>query len=84
MRRLPLLMLLGLLVMAVGGVLDVVMHLGSGTHGSHPGLWTEHLAHTVGIAGMTLVLVGVVVHGARRQRRPRAARTGGLETHAHR
>jgi len=84
MRRLPPLMLLGLLVMAVGGVLDVVMHLGPGAHGSHAGLWTEHLAHIVGIAGMSLVLVGVVLHGARRQRRPRAARTGGLETNAHR
>ena len=84
MRRLPPLMLFGLLVMAVGGVLAVAMHVGPAGHGSHTALGTEHLAHIVGIAGMSLVLVGVVLHGARRQRRPRAARTGGLETNAHR
>ena len=41
-------------------------------------------AHVLGIAGMALVLVGVVIHGARRQVRQRAVANGGLDTNAHR
>jgi hypothetical protein len=77
-------MLIGLLVMAIGGVLDVVMHLDPAGHGAHAGAGTEHLAHVVGIAGMSIVLAGLAVHGARRYRRPRADRHGGLDTNAHR
>ena len=84
LRRLPPLILIGLLVMATGGVLDVVIHLGPAGHGSHSSLATEHLAHMVGVAGMSLVLAGLVLHGARRHRRPRADRHGGLDTNAHR
>ena len=82
--RLPPLMLIGLLVLATGGVLDVVVHVSLAGHVGHGGLGHEHLAHLVGIAGMFLVLVGVVVHGARRHRRPRAAIHGGLDSNAHR
>ena len=84
LRRLPPLMLIGLLVMAIGGALDVVIHLQPVGHGAHDGFGAEHLAHVVGIAGMSLVLAGLVLHGARRQRRPRADRLGGLDTNAHR
>ena len=84
LRRLPALLLIGLLVMATGGVLDVVVHLGQAGHDGHGGFGPEHLAHLIGIAGMSLVLVGVVLHGARRQRRPRAAIHGGLDSNAHR
>jgi hypothetical protein len=45
---------------------------------------SEHTGHLIAIAGMTLVLAALVVHGARRHRRPRAARQGGLNGHAHR
>jgi hypothetical protein len=84
LRRLPILMLAGLLVMAIGGLLDVVIHVTPMAHAHDAGLVSEHLAHVVGIAGMSLVLAGLVLHGARRHRRPRAARTGGLHSHAHR
>jgi len=77
-------MLAGLLVMAVGGLLDVVIHLAQTAHAHDADVVSEHLAHLVGIAGMSLVLAGLVLHGARRHRRPRAARTGGLDSHAHR
>jgi hypothetical protein len=83
-RRLPPLMLIGLLVMAIGGVLDVVIHLQPADHGAHAGFGTEHLAHIVGIAGMSLVLAGLVLHGARRHRRPLADRHGGFDSNAHR
>ena len=85
-RRLPLAMVLGLALMAVGGVLDVVIHLGPVDHHVHAGLASEHAAHLVGIAGMALVLAGVVIHGARHQTRRRRAATkqGGPDSNAHR
>ena len=84
LRRLPVLMLAGLLVMAIGGLLDVVIHVAPTAHAHDVDLVSEHLAHVVGIAGMSLVLAGLVLHGARRHRRPRAARSGGLDSTAHR
>lgn len=85
LARLPLLMLLGLGLMAIGGVLDVAIHLAlDPAEHAHEAFGGEHLAHLVGIAGMTVVLAGVVAHGARRQLRRRAASQGGLDTHAHR
>ena len=82
--RLPLAVLIGVAVMVVGGVLDVAIHLGPVEHHVHGGFSSEHVAHLVGIAGMTLVLVGVVIHGVRSHRRPRAANHGGSHGHAHR
>ena len=84
LRRLPPLMVVGLLVMAIGGVLDLVVHVQPAGHGHHAGFGSEHVAHIVGIAGMFIVLAGVVLHGARRHRRPRADRHGGLDPNAHR
>jgi hypothetical protein len=85
-RELPLAMILGLALMAVGGVLEVVIHLGPVDHHAHEALVSAHGAHVVGIAGMALVLAAVVMHGARHQtRRRRAATTqGGPDSNAHR
>ena len=84
LRHLPILMLIGLAVMAVGGALDVVLHFGPAQGHAHDGFVSEHLAHLVGISGMSLVLAGVVIHGVRRQRRRPAVQQGGLDSHAHR
>ena len=73
--RPPLAILPGLVLMAAGGVLDVVVHLSSVSHHADASFGGEHLAHLIGIAGMVLVLAGVVAHGARRHRRQRAAAT---------
>lgn len=72
-RRLPLAMILGLLLMAVGGAMDVAIHLAQVDHPVHAGFASEHAAHVVGIAGMTLVLAGVVTHGVRHTTRRRRA-----------
>lgn len=83
-RRIPLVVLLGLLLMATGAVGDVVVHFGP-VHDHGTGVLDEHGAHLMGIAGMALVLAGVVTHGARRQLRQRAARSnGGFDRNAHR
>ena len=84
LRNLPSLMVLGLGVMALGGALDVVAHLGPSGHHVADGFVAEHVAHLIGIAGMSIVLAGVVAHGARRHRRRPAAPRGGLDNHAHR
>ncbi len=56
--------------MALGGGLDVVVHLapahGHVHHGFHP---QEHLAHLIGVIGMALIWAGVVADGVRRQLR---------------
>ncbi len=89
-RRLPVLMLLGLAVMAAGGTLDIVVHGFGLAHAAHDhahDFGIEHLAHLVGIAGMVLVLAGLVMRGARHQRRlpaPQPQTRGGLDSHAHR
>ncbi len=76
-RRLPLAMILGLALMAVGGVMDVVIHLGPVDHHAHEAeaFASAHAAHLVGIAGMALVLAGGVIHGARRPTRRGSAAT---------
>jgi hypothetical protein len=84
-RRLPLAMSLGLLLMVIGGVMDVGIHLAQLDHHAHASFASEHAAHVVGIAGMSLVLAGVVTHGVRHTtRRRRAANQGGSDSHAHR
>ena len=83
--RLPLASKLGLALMVFAGVFDVAVHLMTDVHAHHHGEFgLEQLAHLLGIAGMLFVLAGVVVYGARRQFRQRAARNGGLVNHAHR
>ena len=84
LRRIPSASKLGLAVMVFAGVLDVVVHLLAGPHRGHREFGPEHLAHLSGIAGMVLVLAGVVIDGARRQLRQRAAHNGGFDGHAHR
>jgi hypothetical protein len=85
MRRLPIVILAGLALMALGGLLDVAVHAVAAGHHAHGRAGSEHLAHLVGITGMSLVLAGVVIHGTRRhRRRPRAANHGGLSGNAHR
>lgn len=75
----------GLAVMVIAGFLDVAVHVMTDVHAHHHAAFgPEHLAHLMGIAGMVFVLAGVVISGARRQFRQRAARNGGLVNHAHR
>lgn len=81
-RDLPALSRAGLLLMAVAGLVDVIVHLASGDHAGHHGFGPEHAAHLLGVVGMVLVLAGVVIHGARRQLRRAAANPGGLDRNA--
>ena len=70
----------GVVVIVIAGVTDVAVHLFGADPGAHDhGFAAEHLAHLMGIAGMVLVLAGVIAHGARRHHR-RA--TGGLDRNA--
>lgn len=64
----PLTILIGLALMATGVLLGVVP-VGSTSHHDHTGFGSEHVTHVVVIAGMVLVLAGVVAHGVRTQRR---------------
>ena len=85
LRRIPVAGKFGLAVVVMAGVLDVAVHLMTDVHAHHHAAFgPEQLAHLLGIAGMVFVLAGVVVSGARRQLRQRAARNGGLDNHAHR
>lgn len=81
--RIPLATRLGLALTVSAGALDVAVHLMTDAH-VHPdeGPSLEHLAHLLGIAGMFVVLAGVVISGARRQFRQRAARNGGFDRNA--
>ena len=84
-RQLPLVILIGLVLMAAGALLDVVMQLGTASHHvHHEGFRGAHVGHLIAIAGMVFVLVGVVAHGVRSHRRPGAATNGGLDHNAHR
>jgi hypothetical protein len=75
LRTLPTLVRLGLLVLAFGGVADVVAHFGLPTEAGelHEHAASESMAHLIGFVGMVLVLLGVVVDGARRSRVRRSA-----------
>ena len=84
-RHLPLVILIGLVLMAAGALLDVVFQLGPASHHGHQrASGRSHIGHLVAIAGMALVLVGVVAHGVRNHRRSGAASHGGLDHDAHR
>jgi hypothetical protein len=82
-RPLPALTRVGLAVLVLGGLADLAAHIavtapetGHG-HGFTP---AEVEAHLVVLAGMVLVLIGVVVDGVRRTRPGRSAgntSTGG-------
>lgn len=64
-RRAPRISAVGVVVMIVAGVADVTVHLMADGH-HHPDGVLAHGAHLLGIAGMVLVLVGLVAFGARR------------------
>ncbi len=84
-RQLPLMILIGLVLMAGGALFDVVLQLGTASHHAHhEGFGGAHIGHLVAIAGMVLVLAGVVAHGVRSHGRPSAATHGGLDHDAHR
>jgi len=84
-RQLPLMILIGLVLMAAGALLDVVIQVGTASHhAQHQGFGGAHVGHLIAIAGMVLVLAGVVAHGVRSHRRPGAASHGGLDHDAHR
>lgn len=83
LRRTPPASKLGLALMVFAGVFDVAVHLMTDVHAHHhEAFGLEQLAHLLGIAGMLLVLAGVVVYGARRQLRRAAAKPGGLDPNA--
>jgi hypothetical protein len=82
LSALPVLTRIGLALIVFAGAFDVAVHLAAGQHAGHTGI--AHVAHLVGIAGMALVMAGVVIHGVRRQPRRAAAKPGGLDPNAHR
>jgi predicted phage tail protein len=88
-REFPLLARIGLVGMVLGAVLDIAMSLTAGTHVMHQGMQmgVNHTGHLIALAGMVLVLAGVVFDGARRQRNRRSSAakdSGGLDSNAHR
>ena len=82
LAALPVLIRIGLALLVAAGAFAVAVHLAGGHHAGHTGI--AHVAHLVGIAGMALVMAGVVTHGVRRQLRRAAAKPGGLDPNAHR
>jgi hypothetical protein len=77
---LPLLVHAGLVILAVGGLADVVAHLGPRGAAAelHEHTAAEFAAHLTAFLGMVVILLGVVVDGAQRSlRRPAEATTTG-------
>lgn len=74
-NRLPRLVRAGLAVFIAGIAIDLLLLvLGSGHHPSQHAR-SPHIGHLVAMAGMTAILAGVVIDGARLQLRPRVADT---------
>jgi hypothetical protein len=71
----PLLTQIGLLILVVGGLADVVAHLEAVGYAEHLHEHTasELSAHLIGFVGMVVILLGVVLDGARRTLRSRPA-----------
>jgi hypothetical protein len=84
--ELPSLTIVGFGVMALAAVMGVLLYLAAGTMPGHlhGGFAPERGAHLVGVIGMVLTLAGVLIERARRPIRRSSAKTGGLESHAHR
>jgi hypothetical protein len=78
LARLPLLARAGLAVLIAGALIDLLAAVLGSVHPSHH-TGTGHLGHLVAMAGMAATLAGVVIDGARRQVRPRAADTQSKE-----
>jgi hypothetical protein len=70
LAALPLLVRIGLAVMAFAGLGDIVVHLEATDHVGHLHEHTsaELQAHLAGFVGMVTVFVGVVADGVRQQR----------------
>lgn len=68
-RALPIIARVGLGVMWTGLVLDVTLH------GVGAAAYPEHLAHAVVLAGMVLVIGGVIADGVGRTRLGQRSRT---------
>jgi hypothetical protein len=84
--ELPSLAIVGIGVMALAATLGMLLYLAAGTLPGHlhSGFAPERGAHLIGVIGMVLTLAGVLIERARRPIRRSSAKTGGLETHAHR
>ena len=69
----------GLAVMVIGATAAIGGHLLAGPHAAHhaTGFDVGQAGHLVALIGMVIAWTGVVVDGARRQRRRRAVSTGG-------
>jgi hypothetical protein len=79
---LPLLVKIGLIVMAFAGLADVVAHLEAPSDGHlHAHTASEAAAHLAGFLSMIVIFVGVVIDGVRqaRARRSGAARKESLD-----
>lgn len=63
--RIPRISAAGIVAMVVAGVSDVTIHLLTAGHHHAEAAWA-HGAHLLGIAGMVLVLVGLIAFGAQR------------------
>ena len=68
----------GSLLLIAGVLIDLLAAVLGGFHPSHHA-GTGHVGHLVAMAGMAATLAGVVIDGARRQVRPRAADTQSKE-----
>ena len=82
-QALPAVTRLGLVVLALGGLADVVAHLGPPAEVAHLGEHTadEVSAHLLGFLGMVVTLLGIVADGARRALATRSlAAPGGRHT----
>ena len=74
LAHLPLLVKVGLVVMAFAGLADVVAHLeASHTGHLHTHSASESAAHLVGLVSMILIFLGVVIDGVRQSRARRSA-----------
>lgn len=73
---LPVLVRIGLAVLALGGLADIVAHLEAVDHTAHLHEHTaaQVTAHLVGFVGMVLILAGVVAYGVRQTRLDRSRR----------
>lgn len=79
---LPLLVKIGLIVMAFAGLADVIAHLEAPSDGHlHAHTASEAAAHVAGFVSMVVIFLGVVIDGVRlgRDRRSGAARKESLD-----
>lgn len=81
LTRLPGLVKVGLVVMAVAGMTDIMAHLEAVDHVGHlhTHTTTETAAHLAGLVSMVVIFVGVVVDGVRQGRLRRSAAIAGRD-----